>query len=230
MRPSVARPSPIVPRVTVAAMRVRAAAGGLALALTAGWNLANIGAVADRISDAYGVSLAVVGLITTALLVTHAAVQIPAGRLCDRFGARLVGIAGLTVVAAASTLALTWREVGFAMAMRLVAGHRHRDRRSSPAATTSARPSARAFAQGLYGAASMASGGLALVLVPALGRLAGAVRDRGDPRRPPGALVLVAAPRERARPPLVAARCRASATAACSGSPRCTAPRSACPS
>ena len=72
-------------------MRVRAAAGGLALALTAGWSLANIGAVADRISDAYGVSLAVVGLITTALLVTHAAVQIPAGRLCDRYGARLVG-------------------------------------------------------------------------------------------------------------------------------------------
>ena len=69
-------------------MRLRAAAGGLALALSAGWNVANIGAVADRLSDAYGVSLAVVGLLTTALFVTHAAIQIPAGRLCDRYGAR----------------------------------------------------------------------------------------------------------------------------------------------
>src|SRR5262245_32561598 len=103
-------------------MRARAGAGGLALALSAGWSLANIGAVADQVADAYGVSLTVVGLITTALLVTHAAVQIPAGRLCDRYGARLVGMAGLAVVVAASTLALTWQEVWFAAAMRFVTG------------------------------------------------------------------------------------------------------------
>src|SRR5690349_17976552 len=103
-------------------MRPRAAAGGCALALSAGWSLANVGAVADRISDAYGVSLAVVGLITTALLITHAAVQIPAGRLCDRYGARLVGLGGLAVVAVASALALTGRDVWLALAMRFVAG------------------------------------------------------------------------------------------------------------
>ena len=54
--------------VTVAAMRPRAAAGGLVLALSAGWNVAAIGAVADPSRHAYGVSLAVVGLLTTALL------------------------------------------------------------------------------------------------------------------------------------------------------------------
>jgi hypothetical protein len=52
--------------------------GGLALAASAGWNLANVGAVAGRTSAAYGVGLAVVGLFTTALVLTHAAMQIPA--------------------------------------------------------------------------------------------------------------------------------------------------------
>ena len=56
------------------------------------WNISNVGAVAGVMSDSYGVSLAAVGLLTTALFVTHAAIQIPAGRLCDRYGARVVGI------------------------------------------------------------------------------------------------------------------------------------------
>jgi len=60
-------------------MRARAAAGGFALAITAGWNVANVGAVAERMSQAYGVSLAVVGLFTTGLFLTHAAFQVPAG-------------------------------------------------------------------------------------------------------------------------------------------------------
>src|SRR4051794_15951501 len=146
-------------------MRVRAAAGGLVLALSAGWSLASIGAVADTVSDAYGISLAVVGLVTTVLLVTHAAVQIPGGRLCDRFGAKLVGLTGLVVVMAASTLALTWRDVWLALGMRFVTGIgtglafvAGSDYVRSTAGTP--------LAQGLYGAASMASGGLALVLVP----------------------------------------------------------------
>ena len=75
-------------------MRTRAAIGGFALAASAGWSLANVGAVAERTSAAYGVGLAVVGLFTTALVVTHAAMQIPAGKLCDRFGARIVGRPG----------------------------------------------------------------------------------------------------------------------------------------
>src|ERR1051326_8539089 len=103
-------------------MRLRATIGGLSLALTAGWNIANIGAVAPRLADAYGVSLAIVGLFTTALFVTHAALQVPAGRLCDRAGARLVGGAALVVVAASSALALAWREAAFAIAMRFICG------------------------------------------------------------------------------------------------------------
>ena len=60
-------------------MRGRAALGGVALGATAGWNLANVGAVAETAAHAYGVGLAVVGLFTTSLFVTHALLQVPAG-------------------------------------------------------------------------------------------------------------------------------------------------------
>ena len=140
--------------------------GGFALAASAGWNLANVGAVAGRTSAAYGVGLAVVGLFTTALVLTHAAMQIPAGRLCDRFGARLVGAAGLVVIG------LSRRSPGSPGARR---GSRSGSAsspasdsppRSSVAPTTCARRSRSPVAQGFYGATSMASGGLALALVP----------------------------------------------------------------
>jgi MFS family permease len=143
----------------------RAALGGLALAFTPGFNVANVGAVADRISHSYGVGLAVVGLFTTGLFVTHAAFQVPMGRLCDRFGPRLVGGVGLVIVAAASAAALTWREAAFAIAMRLVAGTG--TAASFVGGSDYVRSSiGTAVAQGAYGAVSMAGGGLALALVP----------------------------------------------------------------
>jgi len=53
------------------------------------------------------VSLAVVGLFTTALFLTHFLGQVPAGRLIDRHGARRVGLGALAIVAVANALALT---------------------------------------------------------------------------------------------------------------------------
>lgn len=149
-------------------MRVRAALGGLALAFTPGFNIANVGAVADTASHAYGVGLAVIGLFTTGLFVTHAAMQVPMGRLCDRAGARLVGAAGLLTVALASAAALAWREAAFAIGMRALAGF------GTAASFVGGSDYVRStigspVAQGLYGAVSMAAGGLALALVPLWG-------------------------------------------------------------
>ena len=143
----------------------RAALGGLALAFTPGFNVANVGAVADHVSSAYGVSLGVVGLFTTALFVSHAAMQVPMGRLCDRFGARAVGGAGLVVVAIASAAALGWRVAAFAIAMRFVAGF------GTAAAFVGGSDYVRAtigspVAIGVFGASSMAGGGLAVALLP----------------------------------------------------------------
>jgi MFS family permease len=146
-------------------VRTRAAIGGFALAASAGWSLANVGAVAGRTAAAYGVGLAVVGLFTTALVLTHAAMQIPAGRLCDRFGARVVGAAGVAVILLASLAGLTLREPWFAIVVRLVTGF------GLAGAFVGGADYVRAtlrspLAQGFYGAASMASAGLALALVP----------------------------------------------------------------
>jgi len=149
-------------------MRPRAVAGGLALAATAGWNVSNVGAVADQLSQAYGVSLAVIGLFTTGLFVTHAALQVPGGRFCDRLGARPVGLAGLAIAAAASALALTWREAAFAIAMRVLTGVG--TGLSFVAGSDYVRATiGTAVAQGVYGAGSMTAGGLALAIVPLVG-------------------------------------------------------------
>jgi MFS family permease len=146
-------------------VRTRAALGGFALAGSAGWNLANIGAVAERTASAYGIGLAVVGLLTTALVLTHAAMQLPAGRLCDRYGARVVGATGLVVIATASVAALATPAPALAIAVRLVSGVglglafvAGADYINTMIGTP--------FAQGLYGAVSMASAGAALALVP----------------------------------------------------------------
>jgi MFS family permease len=146
-------------------VRTRAAIGGFALAASAGWSLANVGAVAGRMSAAYGVGLAVVGLFTTALVLTHAAMQIPAGRLCDRFGARLIGAGGLALILLASLAGLTVREAWFAIAVRLLTGFGLAG--AFVGGADYVRSTLRSpLAQGFYGAASMASAGLALALVP----------------------------------------------------------------
>src|SRR3954452_23151477 len=180
-------------------MKMRAVLGGFALAFTPGFNVANVGAVADQVADAYGIGLAVVGLFTTGLFVTHAALQVPMGRLCDRFGARVVGGIGLVIVACASAAALGWKEAWFAIGMRLVAGIGTAASFVAGAEYTRATIGS-AVAQGMYGAMSMAAGGLALALVPlwgtwdapfALAALVGGMGvvffafARREPRHPP---------------------------------------------
>jgi len=131
------------------------------------WNIANVGAIAGPLSVSYGVSLAAVGLLATALFVTHLLVQIPGGRLIDRIGARSVGLAALAVVAAGNAVALTAPSLGVGLAARTLMGigtgvgfvagiDLVRSGSGGP------------FWQGMYGGATMAAGGLALMIVPQL--------------------------------------------------------------
>jgi MFS family permease len=143
----------------------RAVAGGCVLGLATGWNVANIGAVAQALANTYGISLATVGLFTTALFVTHLALQIPAGKASDRFGPRRVGAAGLAVIATFSAISLIAHETALTIATRaatgvgtglaFVAGSAYvRAQGGSP------------FAQGLFGGVGLAGGGFALAVVP----------------------------------------------------------------
>jgi len=61
------------------------------------------------------VSVAAVGLLTTALFVTHLAVQLPAGRGADRFGSQSVAL--LAVAAGVLGNALLLLDAGFELAL-----------------------------------------------------------------------------------------------------------------
>jgi predicted MFS family arabinose efflux permease len=143
----------------------RAIAAALVLGAGVTWNISNVGAVADPLADAYGVSLAVVGLFTTALFVTHLLVQIPGGRACDRIGARNVGFFAVGAVVAGNLLLLTVDAPALAVAARAVVGLGSGAGFVAGAEYMRA-AHASAVLQGIYGAATMAGGGLAIAIVP----------------------------------------------------------------
>ena len=87
-----------------------------------GYNIGNVGPAADVLAQAYDVRLGAVGLLATALFVTHLVMQIPGGRLVDRYGARLLGICALAIIAVGNLLALIVESFGLGVAGRLVAG------------------------------------------------------------------------------------------------------------
>ena len=153
-----------------AAVADRSTAGivaGLAVGGCLTWNVSNVGAAADPLAEHYGVSVAAVGLLTTALFVTHLAVQLPAGRGADRFGSRNVAL--LAVIAGVFGNLVLLVDAGFELALigRMIVGL------GSGAAFVSGLDLVRAGGggpalQGLYGGATMTGGGLALMIVPPL--------------------------------------------------------------
>jgi MFS family permease len=146
----------------------RAAIGGAGVGFAAGWNLAVIGAVATRLSHAYGVGLATIGLLTTTQFVVHMAMQIPAGRAADRFGARSTAFAGLAAIAAGNAIALPSASIGLAFSGRAVVGLGTGLAFVSGSDYIRARGGS-AFLQGVYGGSSVLGPGVALAVVPAVG-------------------------------------------------------------
>lgn len=153
-------------------MSRRAAIGGVGVGIAVGWNIAAIGAIATRMSHAYGVGLAVIGLLTTTQFLVHMAMQIPGGRFADRFGARQTAFAGLAAIALGNAIALPSASIGLAFAGRAVVGF------GTGLAFVSGSDYIRArggspFVQGVYGGGSVLAPGIALALVPGLANWAG---------------------------------------------------------
>lgn len=118
-------------------------------------------------AEAYGVRLGAVGFLTTALFVTHFAAQVPGGILIDRLGARRVGLAGVGLLVAGNTLALAAPSLALGIVARLVTGlGTATGFVAGSDYVRAARPSA--AAQGLYGGATVAGGGMAVAVVPLL--------------------------------------------------------------
>jgi MFS family permease len=146
-------------------VRHSATAAGVAVGLAVGYNIANVGPAASVVSQAYDVRLGLVGLLTTALFVTHLVMQVPGGKLVDARGARTLAGIGLAVIAAGNIVALVAASFPLAIVGRLIAGlgtgvgfvAGSDYVRATVGSTT---------AQGLYGAAGVGGGGIALAVVP----------------------------------------------------------------
>jgi MFS family permease len=148
-------------------LRAVTVAAGLAVGACLTWNISNVGAVADPLAQAYGVSLAAVGLLTTALFVTHLAVQLPAGRGADRFGARSVALVAIGATVAGNGVLLADDSFPLALLGRAIVGI------GSGAGFVAGLDLIRAAGggtvlQGVYGGSTMVGGGLALMIVPPL--------------------------------------------------------------
>lgn len=148
-------------------VRTDSVVAGLVVGGCLTWNVSNVGAVADPLAEAYGVSLAAVGLLTTALFVTHLLVQLPAGRTADRYGSRSVALAAIAFALLGNGVLLLDDSYPLALLGRLVVGL------GSGAGFVAGLDLVRAGGggpalQGLYGGATMAGGGLALMVVPTL--------------------------------------------------------------
>ena len=119
-------------------------------------------------ADAYGVSLAFVGGLAAAAVATHALMQLPSGRLVDRFGARAAAVGGLSILVAADGIGAIAAEPALALVARLVVGVGTALCFVSGSDLLRARR-APALAQGLYGGTAMSGAGLALALLPQVG-------------------------------------------------------------
>ena len=136
----------------------RSAIGGFGVGMAVGWNIASLGAVATRLSHAYDVGLATVGLFVTVQFVVHMAMQIPGGRMADRFGAQRSALLGLVVIAAGNAVSLIEPAVTLAFVGRAIVGL------GTGIAFVSGSDYIRArggsgFMQGVYGSASVSRPG-----------------------------------------------------------------------
>ena len=139
------------------------------LSFVAGWLVSNVGAVASPMADAYSVSLAFVGALIAAAAATHAVMQIPSGRLVDRYGARSVAIGGLSILVAADGVGALAAEPALAVVARLAVGVGTALCFVSGSDLLRTRR-ARVLGQGVYGGCAMAAAGLALALLPQVAR------------------------------------------------------------
>ena len=145
----------------------RGVIAGCALGVASGWNFGNVGAIPSELAREYDVGLATIGLLTTAMVVTHLAVQIPGGKASDRFGPARAGAVALVVACVGNAVALIAPDLALAIGARLIVGVGTglafiagsalvRESGGSP------------FAQGVFGGIGLGAGGVALGVVPQL--------------------------------------------------------------
>ncbi|MFM7693282.1 MAG: MFS transporter, partial [Actinomycetota bacterium] len=92
------------------------------IAIAIGFNFALIGPIATRLSGAFDVGLGEVGILTTALLVTHALSQLPAAEPAQRIGPLKLVRLSFVLVTAANLVAMVSPAFWLLAVTRLVVG------------------------------------------------------------------------------------------------------------
>jgi len=146
---------------------LRASVAGAVVVAATGWSFGNIGPAADVLRDAYGTGLGMIGLLISAVVLTHTAMNIPAGRMVDAVGAPRIVLAGCAILLLANVVAATSPSLALGIAMRCLAGVG--TAMGFVAATDYVRVVTRSpFAQGIVGGAAFGGAGLSLAIVPLL--------------------------------------------------------------
>jgi MFS family permease len=103
--------------------RARLAAAGVVIAgFSNGVNVANLGPAAHPVAAHFAVRFGAVGIATTALLVTHTAIQLLAGPVIDRIGPRTLCRCALAVVVTANVAMTFASSFDVFLALRGLAG------------------------------------------------------------------------------------------------------------
>jgi cyanate permease len=93
-----------------------------ALGLALGVNFGNAGPIANDLASAFDTGLGSVGLLTTALLLAHAASQLPAAGPVERHGPSVVAAAGLLGIAIANLVAAAAPGLAVLVVARVLVG------------------------------------------------------------------------------------------------------------
>ena len=147
-------------------MSARAVTGASLAVGGVGWNFSSLGAIADPVSQTYGVGLPVVGVMTAALVASHTLCNIPAGRLVDRFGARRMIVIGLLIAALANVAMLITPSVELVIGMRALMGIGTALGFVGSIDYVRTLGDSSTLGEGIVGGASIGGAGLALAVVP----------------------------------------------------------------
>ncbi|MCW2820702.1 MAG: putative sugar transporter, partial [Marmoricola sp.] len=132
---------------------------------SAGWAMTAAGAGAASLGPSYDVGLVAIGLMTTALAIPYAALQMPAGSFVDRVGVRTAAVLGLSLVVLANLMASTTPLLWLALLCRSLAGVGYAVcfvSGAELARSSGSGPSG----MGVFGGVALAASGFAVLMVP----------------------------------------------------------------
>ncbi len=138
-----------------------------AIGVGCSWNIANVGPAADQVAAHYGVAVAVVGFFTTAVFGGEFIAMATIDRMLARLGAKWLGVLAVALCVAGNLVTLLGGGVGLALLVRLIVGVGVGWGFVCGSAYVQ-RSGGGALHQGIYGGVSLAAGGSAVAIVPAL--------------------------------------------------------------